>query len=169
MRNGWPFLPKCPSKTRVLTRTPGDVKITYKELSDKEGVLGYGEQLGSFEAVFSTKGSNGRPEKLWNRQSGAINPEIFKNWEKYDISSVIVKNWPTLKDNLEGKLHVYVGSEDNFYLEDAVRVMKKKIDNLNTRFTLEILKGHDHFSIYEDKEVNERINNEIEQSIKQNK
>ena len=33
---------------------------------------------------------------------------------------ILANNWPTLGPKLAGKLHIYVGAEDTFYLEGAL-------------------------------------------------
>ena len=89
-----------------------------------EDVIGDGGQLRSFEAVFSPLGPDGRPRRLWDRNTGAIDPEVAHAWEAYDIRLVLERNWPTLGPKLAGKLHVFTGALDTFYLEGAVRLLK---------------------------------------------
>ena len=79
-----------------------------------DDVIGWGGQLGSFEAVFSPLDQNGHPRKLWDRSSGAIDPEVAKAWEAYDIRLVLERNWPVLGPKLKGKLHVIMGDMDTF-------------------------------------------------------
>ena len=109
-------------KARPLGRQKGKVILWYKSFSDMEEVLGRGGQLASFEAVFSDRGPDGRPKRLWDRKTGAIDPDVAKSWEKYDIRLVLERNWQTLGPKLRGKLRVYMGEEDTFYLRggDAI-------------------------------------------------
>jgi len=79
-----------------------------------EEVLGeYGGQDQSFEWVFSPRGSDGRPMRLYDRQSGAIDREVADYWlAHWDLSRIVRQHWPALKDQLDGKIHIYVGDRD---------------------------------------------------------
>jgi hypothetical protein len=111
---------------RPLARRGGKPILFYKPFSDMEEVMGHGGQLGSFEAVFSPRGPDGRPRQLWDRATGAIDPEVAKSWEAYDIRLVLERNWKTLGPKLAGKLHVWTGGADTFYLEGAVARLKSR-------------------------------------------
>ena len=92
-----------------------------------EDVIGDGGQLHSFEAVFSPLGPDGRPRPLWDRATGAVDPEVARAWQTYDIRLVLERNWPTLGPKLKGKLHVVIGDLDTFYLEGAVALLKASL------------------------------------------
>ena len=109
-----------------------------------DDVIGWGGQLGSFEAVFSPLDRDGRPRKLWDRATGAIDPEVAKAWEAYDIRLVLERNWPTLGPKLKGKLHVITGDLDTFYLEGAVKLLKESLAKLGSDAVVEIIPGRDH-------------------------
>ena len=131
---------------RPLARRGEIPFIFYKAFSDMERPLGRGEQLGSFEGVFSGKGRDGEPKKLWNRDTGAIDAAVAETWKKYDISLTLRNNWATLGPKLKGKLHVYMGDIDTFYLDGAVRLLKKDMDTLGSDAVIEIVPG-DHGSM----------------------
>jgi len=59
---------------RPIARQGGKPVLFYKPFSDMEEVMGHGGQLASFEAVFSARGPDGRPRKLWDRTTGAMTP-----------------------------------------------------------------------------------------------
>ena len=106
--------------------------LFYDRFSKMDDVIGWGGQLGSFEAVFSPLDRDGRPRKLWDRSTGAIDPEVAKAWESYDIRLVLERNWPTLGPKLKGKLHVITGGLDTFYLEGAVELLKESLTKLGS-------------------------------------
>ncbi len=60
---------------RPIAREGSQNLLFYKPFSDMEVPI-RGEQLGSFEAVFSPTGPNGEPAKLWNRKTGAVDPKV---------------------------------------------------------------------------------------------
>ncbi|MGE3314307.1 MAG: alpha/beta hydrolase-fold protein [Planctomycetaceae bacterium] len=134
-------------KARPLARHGDEVLLTYRNFADMEWVLGPGGQLHSFEAVFSRRGSDGRPALLWDRKTGAVNPEVAKSWERYDIRLVLERNWKTLGSKLAGKLHIHTGSIDTFYLEGAVALLKKSLEQLGSDAVVEIHPGEDHSSL----------------------
>ncbi len=105
---------------RPIARRGDRPVLFFDDFSRMEDVIGDGGQLRSFEAVFSPLGADGRPRRLWDRADGAIDPEVARAWEAYDIRLVLERNWPTLGPKLAGKLHVVTGDLDTFYLEGAV-------------------------------------------------
>lgn len=147
-------------KARPLGRQKGKVILWYKSFSDMEEVLGRGGQLASFEAVFSDRGPDGRPKRLWDRKTGAIDPDVAKSWEKYDIRLVLERNWPTLGPKLRGKLRVYMGEEDTFYLQGATRLLQQSLKKLGSDAVVELFPGKDHFSLMS-KEMRTRIGKEM--------
>jgi S-formylglutathione hydrolase FrmB len=118
-----------------------------------------GEQLGSFEAVFSDKGSDGEPEKLWNRDTGAINPTVVKEWKKFDINLILKDHWAELSPKLKGKIHVYCGTEDTFYLDGAVKKLQGSLKSLGSDAEVELRPGN-HFTVLT-KDLRLRISKEI--------
>src|SRR5439155_5547633 len=131
-------------KPRPLARRGGKVLLHYKPFSDMEHVMGRGGQLGSFEAVFSPRGPDGKPLRLWDRATGDIKPAVAKTWEAYDIRLLLERNWQTLGPKLAGKLHVYMGAEDTFYLEGATILLKESLVKLGSDAVVEVFPGRDH-------------------------
>ncbi len=115
----------------------GHVSTTLKELNQLELALGdktrSGEQWDIWEAVFSPVGKDGYPVRIWDKQTGVINKDVAAYWkEHFDLTHIIQRDWPTIGDKLKGKIHLYVGDMDNYYLNDAVYTaedMLKKLDN----------------------------------------
>ncbi len=116
---------------RPIARS-GDTNILfYKEFVAMESALGPGGQIQSFEAVFSPRGSDGLPVPLFDRATGNINHQTAKAWEAYDITLMLRRNWKTLSPRLVGKLHVYGGSADNFFLDGAVEKLAATLKELD--------------------------------------
>ncbi|HRI22454.1 MAG TPA: hypothetical protein PLA68_15945, partial [Panacibacter sp.] len=105
-----------------------------------------GEQMHSFDAVFSGKGADGNPDKICNPVTGAINANTFEHWKHYDISLNLRTNWSNLKQNLEGKIRVTVGEQDNFLLNDAVHILDNEMQKMDTKFVFGYFPG-DHFTV----------------------
>ena len=85
-------------------------------------------QFVSFNAVFSLKGTDGKPMPLFNFNNGNVDPAVALYWEQhYDISRILRDEWTTIEPKLRRKIHIFVGDRDNFHLDDSVALMKKGI------------------------------------------
>ncbi len=129
---------------RRLTRAGWFGEITWRELDDLERVFGRGGQLGSFEAVFSPRGADGRPAPLWDRKTGALDPAVARAWRRYDICQLLEKDWARLGPQLSGKLHIYCGDQDDFFLEQAVHWLRDTLKKLGSDGLVEIVPGATH-------------------------
>jgi len=152
---------------RPLARSKGKPNLFFKPFSDMDRIMGHGGQLDSFDAVFSPRGPDGKPRPLWDRDTGAVNPEVARCWEKYDIHLILENNWKTLGPKLAGKLHVTTGSEDTFYLDGAVVLLKEALAKLGSDAVVEIVPGRDHSSLI-DARMRERMNKEMAEAFKRN-
>jgi S-formylglutathione hydrolase FrmB len=128
---------------RPLCRRGDEVMIWYDDFVRMESAMGPGGQIGSFEAVFGRR-KNRAPEPLFDRATGNVDSAAARSWEPYDIRLVLERNWKTLGPKLKGKLHIYAGAEDNFYLEGAVERLKKSLKQLGSDAEVEIVPGMGH-------------------------
>jgi S-formylglutathione hydrolase FrmB len=154
-------------RPRPLARSGETPVVYYKTFSDMEVVIGHGGQLGSFEAVFSPKTEDG-PRKLWDRKTGAVDPVTAESWKPYDIRLKLEKEWPTIGPKLAGKLHVYMGELDTFYLEGATKLLKESLEKLGSDAKVEIFPGKDHGSLM-DSALRARISREMADAYRSSK
>jgi Putative esterase len=103
----------------------GRTLTTTKQINQYELALGSharsGEQFDIWQAVYGPVGKDGYPQPIFNKETGEIDPATAAYWkEHYDLSAILQKNWVTLGPKLEGKIHVYVGSADTYFLNDGV-------------------------------------------------
>ena len=103
----------------------GHTLITTKEINRYELALGdrgrSGEQFDIWQAVYSPEGPDGYPLQIFNKETGEIDHKVAAYWhDHYDLDAILARDWPTLGPELAGKLHVYVGSDDTYFLNDAV-------------------------------------------------
>jgi hypothetical protein len=145
---------------RPIARRDKKPVLWYKDFSDMETVMGHGGQLASFEAVFSPRGADGKPRLLWDRVSGTVDPEVAKRWEGYDIRLILERNWKTLGPRLTRKLHVYMGEDDSYYLEGAVKLLRESLKKLGSDAVVELFPGKDHRTLL-DRPMRERIAREM--------
>ena len=146
--------------SRPIARQGGKVKLLYRGFSDMEVPFGRGGQLASFEAVFSPRGDDREPRKLWDRETGAVDPVTAEAWKKYDIRLKLEREWPTLGPKLAGKLHVYMGSDDTFYLEGATRLLGARLKQLGSDAVVEIFPGRNHSNLI-DADLRGRMHREM--------
>jgi hypothetical protein len=107
----------------------GLVLSTMEQMNRYELVQGThsrsGEQLDTWQAVFSTVGDDGYPKPIFDKRTGEIDHDVAKYWkDHYDLSAIMQRDWKTLGPKLAGKLHLYVGEADTFYLDRAVHLLK---------------------------------------------
>lgn len=129
---------------RPLGRQGDAVWLWYDSFVKCETALGPGGQIHSFEAVFSPRSESGEPRPLFDRSTGAVDPVTAKAWERYDIRLVLQRNWATLGPKLKGKLHIYAGGADNFYLDGAVAKLKLTLAELGSDAVCEVIPGMPH-------------------------
>ena len=155
-------------KDRPIGRRGDTPFLFYKPFSDMELVMGRGGQLGSFEAVFSERDSQGNPKKLWDRKTGVVDTDTAASWKKYDIRLLVENNKDALFGKLKGKIHVYMGDKDTFYLEGATRLLGDTLKKLGSDATVVLFAGKDHSNLM-DAELRARISKEMAQSLQKGK
>ncbi|MGN8067644.1 alpha/beta hydrolase-fold protein [Mucilaginibacter sp. 22184] len=117
-----------------------------RDIYTMEHVIYRGEQMHSFDAVFSEKGSDGEPRRIINYKTGEIDAAVFEHWKNYDISLYLRTNWDKIKGDLDGKVRVTVGEQDNFLLNYAVKLLDGEMKKLNSSFVFGYYPG-DHFTV----------------------
>ena len=113
----------------------GEVFATQRDTNHMELVLGdntrSGQQYDIWQAVFSPVGSNGYPKPIFDKASGQIDHSVAEYWrDHYDLTQIIERDWATLAPKLQGKIHLYVGSGDNYYLTNAVYSAQQRLEAL---------------------------------------
>jgi Putative esterase len=133
-----------------LVRAKGKVIATFEDFARMERVLGpYGGQMASFEWVFSPRGADGRPVPMFDRDTGDVDPAVAAYWSgHYDIARRLQQHWPELKPDLDGKIHLVVGTADTFYLDGAAHRLKAVLDGLGARSDIRFLPERTHMDLY---------------------
>ncbi|HYZ84914.1 MAG TPA: hypothetical protein VE621_10940 [Bryobacteraceae bacterium] len=120
---------------KLLGRQPDDrVLATMESFSQQEAVLGSkgrsGGQLDAFHATFGPVGPEGYPAKLWDSETGVIDPQVARYWtEQYDLTAILKRDWERLGPKLVGKLHVTMGTKDTFFLDAAAKRMEEFLES----------------------------------------
>jgi hypothetical protein len=109
--------------------TDGNLTYTMDQENLYEEAIGdryrSGGQWAIWNAVFAPVAEDGYPKPFWNPGTGEIDRAVVE-WarERYDIRAYLEKNWATVGTKLAGKIHVYVGRMDNFYLNEACYLLE---------------------------------------------
>jgi len=111
----------------------GEVDATLEDWNHMELALGSnsrsGDQYDIWQAVYSPVGADGYPAPIWDKLTGEIDHEVAEHWEKYDLRLVLEGNWAALGPKLVGKIHIYCGDMDNYYLNNAVYLMEEFLES----------------------------------------
>ncbi len=112
---------------RYMSRSiDGQVLTSVRQMSQMEAVLGTrgrsGQQFNAFDAVWGPVGADGYPVQIWNKLTGHIDKQAvaYMRDHGFDLRAYLAKNWSTIGRDLVGKIHVYVGDMDTYYLNLAV-------------------------------------------------
>ncbi len=129
---------------RGLARRNGEIMLTYREFVAREEVLGPGGQIHSFEAVFSPRLVNGEPMPIFDRETGEVDVLATELWKPYDIRRKLEESWQREMRSMAGKIHVYAGEVDTFYLEGAVVLLKGMAERMGIDAEIEVIEGMGH-------------------------
>ena len=119
----------------VMRGADGQPLVTVREFSRLEEVLGsHGrscQQLEAWEAVYGPVGADGYPEPLWDKRTGQIdhNVALYMRDHGYDLRYYLAEHWKEVGPQLVGKVRLYVGDMDNFYLNLAVYLLQDFLES----------------------------------------
>ena len=107
----------------------GELSATVEDMNHMEFALGdhsrSGGQFDIWEAVYSPAGKDGYPKPIWDKLTGKVDPSVAEHWrENYDLGHILRRDWQKLGPKLEGKIHIYVGEADNYFLNNAVYLVE---------------------------------------------
>jgi len=108
----------------------GDVRYTVRHECQLENVLGRGNRWTlsgkdwcAWNATFGPRGRDGLPWPLWEPKTGQLDRRVVGHWSNYDLRMVLEKNWKALGPKLRGKIHIWVGEADDYFLNNAVHLL----------------------------------------------
>ena len=121
---GWFKVPTINSR-----EVNGEVRVTSEQRNRFELVSGTkgrsGQQLDIWAAVHGPIGEDGYFKPLYDKRTGVIDPEVAEYWrDNFDLLEHLKRNWSWIGPKLAGKLHIYTGDMDNYYLNFPVMEMQ---------------------------------------------
>jgi hypothetical protein len=121
-------------RQRYMSRgEDGQPGTTVRQLAQLEEALGTrvrgGQQLQAYDAIYGPVGEDGYPKPLFDRTTGTIDQQVAGYWrdQGYDLNDYLKRHWSTIGKDLAGKIKVYVGDMDNFYLNLAVYKLEESM------------------------------------------
>ncbi len=91
-----------------------------------------GDQWDVWESVYSPVGDDGYPQPIWNKYTGDIDSTVAKYWrDNYDLGYILERDWHKIGNKLKGKIKIYCGDMDNYYLNNAVYLFEERLKKLN--------------------------------------
>jgi hypothetical protein len=117
-----------------LRNSLGEVGTTLEQANHRELAIAThgrsGEQWDIWQAVYSPVGEDGYPKPIWDKLTGEIDPAVARYWkEHYDLGYILQRDWKTLGPKLQGKINIYVGDMDNYYLNNAVYLVESFLES----------------------------------------
>jgi len=136
---------------------------TFEQFARMEQVMGtYGGQIASFDWVFSPRGEDGKPMQMFNRETGEVNPFVVAYWrDHYDIAHLVAANWQTIGPDLKGKIHLFVGTADTFYLDGPAHKLQAVLDSLDAGAHFTFIPERTHMDLYKVGEDRNGLYNQI--------
>ncbi|MFL5523849.1 MAG: alpha/beta hydrolase-fold protein [Gemmatimonadaceae bacterium] len=133
-----------------LARDKGEVLVSMEDYARREVVVGgYGGQMASFEWTFSPRGADGAPVPMFDRTTGAVDSVVVAYWqEHFDVAERLRRHWPELRRDLDGKIHLTVGSADTFYLDGSAHRLEATMKALGAKTDFRYVEGRTHFDLY---------------------
>ena len=129
---------------RFLSRAEdGQPLTTVRQMAQLEQVLGSrvrgGQQLEAYDATYGPVAEDGYPKPLFDRTTGTIDKSVAAYWRDngYDLNDYLEKNWPKIGRDLNGKITVWVGDMDNYFLNLAVYKMEATFKRLDGKATFQ--------------------------------
>jgi hypothetical protein len=115
----------------------GQTLISMRDNIAYEAALGdhgrSGEQFDIWQAVYSPVGADGYPKEIFDKRTGAVDHSTAEYWrEHFDLNAILQRDWASLGPKLQGKIHLYVGSDDTYFLNDAVYLMEDFLKQTGT-------------------------------------
>ena len=133
-----------------IMRDQGKVIATLQQFAQLEAVLGpYGGQISSFDWVFSPRSDAGAPVPMFDRQTGVVDPAVVRYWhDHYDLANIAETTWPERGAMLKGRIHLFVGTADTFYLDGAAHLLEARLTKLGADPHFTFIPGKTHFDLY---------------------
>ncbi len=145
-------------------RSEGKARMSVRQENLMEEVIGpdntSGQQWDSWFAVFGPRNDRGNPAALFDPVIGVIDKGVAEQYRKYDITDLMKREPGKYALLFQERIRLVVGTEDNYYLNEAVALLQDEVDNTQFLHLPEgghgkvlIVPGRDHGTIFGTPEI----------------
>lgn len=135
-------------------RSNDQIKMTIRQEARGEDILGpdntSGQQWDSWFAAFGPNNERGNPAALFDPETGRIDQAVASQYRRFDIADLVRNNPTRYRETLCQRVRLVVGTEDSFYLNEAVELLADEVRKLGANPTdkgyIKMIPG-DHGSI----------------------
>jgi len=140
-----------------------DKGLPVRDLVDMDRLAGWGEQMYSFDATFSKRGPDGEPFRMFNWDTGKVDPTVAASWEKYDLSRQVARLDKKQKEALQSKIHIYVNEQDLFGLDEPAKCFRDRLmrEGIDADIQFFSAAGHDVWTDSLRKEIHEDMDSKL--------
>ena len=87
-------------------------------------------QIDAWNAAYGPVGADGYPRRLWDMRTGEIDRDVATSMRDggFDLTHYLRENWAIIGPKLVGKIHVYTGDMDQFYLAPSVYLLEEFLE-----------------------------------------
>lgn len=124
-------LPERPFQMNPLGQPMGNVR-ELSRMEQTQGTKGRSAgQIDAWNVTYGPVGTDGYPRRLWDLSTGDLDREVahYMRDNGYDLGYYLKQNWGKVGPSLVGKLHVYTGDMDHFYLAPSVYLLEEFLES----------------------------------------
>ncbi len=163
------FMNRFGNENPSVRTTHGEPVLSIRNEVLYEAVLGRGNnfitsgsQWGGWNAVYSPRGANGKPKAIWDSFTGVIDTSVAAYWKRWDLNIYLKEHWSELGPKLQGKLHIWMGDMDNYYLNEAMRLLQRSLAGTtapksDAGFTFGPMMGHGWEPLSEEEKMRQML------------
>jgi len=165
------FINKYGYEIPLMRTSNGDTRVSFRhwiEFNNITSISGLytdsDDYFGIWSRLFSKKGSDGKPEKLFDPYTGIIDPNVAASWKRYDLMHYLLENWQLLAPKLKGKVYIWAGTNDYVFSDRHViqfRDMISTMKNPTLDAIIEIEPGASHCEQYSNRRILEQISQKL--------
>ena len=120
-------MPERPFQQDVVGQAKGNVR-ELSRMEESQGTKGRSAgQIDAWNAAYGPTDRDGYPRRLWDMRTGLIDREVAFSMRDhgYDLGYYLQHNWAKIGPSLVGKLRVFTGEMDHFYLAPSVYLLEE--------------------------------------------
>jgi dienelactone hydrolase len=86
---------------------------------------------------------------MFDRVTGDVDPTVVAYWhDHYDLAHLVEEKWPTQSTLLKGRIHLFVGTADTFYLDGSAHLFDARLAKLGADAHFTYIPGRTHMNLY---------------------